>query len=984
MKKILLFYLILPSLFIHGQTQIRGRVISESNEPLPGASVLVKGTGEGTITNFDGYYTINVSESDAILVFSYVGYNTEEIQVGDKTKINIQLLPNLKNLDEVVVVGYGTQKKSDLVSSVAVISVEDATKVPTTNVAEMLRGKSAGIQVTLEDARPGGESSILIRGKNSILGENDPLFIVDGAPYDNINAINSEDIESLEVLKDAAAQAIYGARASNGVILVTTKRGTTDKFTATYHGFYGKQWVTKNFELYNGDEWAQLRREAYRTDNNNEYEDDSFVFTPTQLEVLESGEWVDWEDVVMQPAKQQNHTLTLSGGSEKTKLYSSFGYLDQEGMIPGSGYKRGTARLNIDQKVNDRLRFGSNIYLLSDRQDHETGTYINFITLPPLAEVYDDDGELAQYPSDALTFTNPLWDIRESTDIRNSNEYSFTLFGEIEILSGLKYKLNAFYNQRNRKWSAYKSTLHSRASSVDGKATLYSENKSEYLVENILTYDKDINADFHFDITLMQSANKRTFVSDYTYATGFPNDILGYDAIASASTILPVEREAWERTLLSYMGRFRLNAFNRYLFTLTERADGSSVFATDNKWAYFPSVAFGWKLHREAFMEPLHFINELKLRASYGSIGNEAINTYQTLGLASEANYVFGDETASGYLPGESLFNPDLKWETSTTFNIGTDFGLINNLFVGSFEFYSTKTTDLLVERTTPGGTGYTKMISNIGETQNRGIELSLTSNIIRKTNYDWSVTLNYSKNKNQIKKLFGEVDSVGNPINDLTNSWFIGEPIDVIFTYQADGIWQESDDIANSHMPNAEPGRIRVADVNNDGEIDADDRVVIHRTPKWIGSLSTNIRIYNFEIYADLYTVQGPKRVNPFLYNYNYGGTLQGTLNGIKVDYWTPENPSTTYPRPRNSLPDAYFYSAAVKDASYVRLRTLSVSYRFPKKIIEPVRIADLTLYATFTNPITWTDYLSYSPENDANDYPDSKSYIIGVKITL
>jgi len=888
-------------------------------------------------------------------------------------------------LDVVVVVGYGVQKRSDITGSVSTIEVTDAKALPTTNVAEMLRGKSAGVQVTLNDPRPGGNSNILMRGVNSFLGGNSPLIVLDGVPIENINTISPENIESIEILKDASAQAIYGARASNGVILVTTKRGAEGRLQASYHGYYGEQWLTNNFDLYSGEEWIQLRREAYRTANNGEWEVDEVVFSPHQLDLLENDQFVDWEDAVMQRATQQSHSLTLQGGNDKISYFSGFGYYDEGGLIPSSGYKRGTARLNLDYKVNDRISFGTNIFLMTDNQDIETQG-LNFVMLPPLATAYDEDGNLVRYPLGPTETTHsPLWNIRESNQDLKSNEYRFNFFSDIKLFDNLTYRLNSSMLRGNSNGGSYRTSLHSSAFDVGGEARLSSSESEEFLIENILVFDQEFNDNHRFDFTAMQSVNERKYSWSRTTATGFPNDLLGYNGIESATEILPVERVAWERRLLSFMGRFRYYLSNKYLLTVTGRADGSSVFAAGNKWAFFPSAAFAWKAHLEPFMENLDFVNELKFRLSYGSIGNEAIAPYQTKGLASARNYIFGDVSYGGYGPGSALYNPDLKWETSTTFNGGVDFGFLGNLLVGTLEIYNTQTTDLLVDRTTPGSTGYKSIISNIGRVENKGVELSLTANAVNKKNFNWSVSTIFSRNRNKILELFGEVDEDGNLLDDISRKRFIGEPINVIHQYQFDGIWQYADTtiIPGSHMPDTEPGRIRVANINGDTTITTEDKIIIHRDPKWYGSISSRMMFHGFELFWDFYIVQGATRTNSYLADYNSGGTLHGNLNGIKVDYWTPENPSNEFPRPNNAQADPYLWAGAVRDASYVRLRTLSLAYHFPGKWVQRVKLSNLTVYGTFTNLITWTNFKSYSPETTVGQYPDGKSFIFGIKIT-
>lgn len=981
-KYALILLILLHFSGIFGQSKVTGVVSDKNGNPLPFATVSEVGTTNGVAADIEGKYSITLTDDNSDLLFSYIGFTTQTIPFSGNSTINVTLVESSLTLDDVVVVGYGVQKKSDITGSVAIIEVEDAKAVPTTNVAEMLRGKSAGVQVTLTDPSPGGTSSILIRGQNSLLGGNEPLFIVDGIPVDHINSISSEDVESIEILKDASAQAIYGARASNGVVLVTTKRGEKGKFKVSYHGYYGEQKLTKNFDLYSGEEWATLRREAFRSDNSNgEFEPEDFVFTPLQLEVLESGEFVDWEDEVMQNATQQSHSLSLSGGNDMSSFFASFGYFDQSGIVPGSAYKRGNTRINMDQKVSDRFSFGVNIHLLTDKKDVRSNS-LKFITLPPLAKVRDENGELVQYPTGEPNTTNPLWNIRESTNELFANEYQFTLFGEYKIFDNFKYKLNSYISRRNTSGGSYQTSLHSSAFATEGKATVYADSRDEYLIENIFTYDYNINNRNRFDLTFMQSVNERKFSSSKTTATGFPNDLLGYNGIESASEILPVERTAWQRRLLSFMGRGRYYLNDKYLLTLTGRTDGSSVFAPGNKWGFFPSAALAWKAHLEPFIHNLGFVNEMKVRLSYGSIGNEAIRPYQTLGLASAENYLFGTVTAGGYQAGSSLFNPDLKWETSTTLNMGLDYGLFNNFLVGNLEIYNTETTDLLVDRTTPGGTGYSSIISNIGRVQNRGIELAVTANVLSKRELNWSIASAFSKNKNEILELFGELDDMGNPLDDISRNRFIGQPINVIFQYDFDGIWLTEEEIADSHMPDARPGDIRVKDTNGDGISNTEDRVILHKDPDWYGSLSSRLNYKGFEIFTDLYMVMGAIRTNSYLAGFNEGGTLQGVLNGIKVDYWLPDNPGGTAPRPRRSETPLHIWAFAVDDASYLRLRTLSLAYHFPKKWLKKIRLADVTIYGTGTNLMTWTDYKSYSPELNVGAYPDSKSFIFGIKI--
>lgn len=974
------------------QKTITGTVFSsEDNTPLPGASVVEKGTNNGTSTDFDGNFSLTVKEDATTLVISYVGYNTQEVAItNDPITVILQLGSNA--LDEVVVVGYGTIKKSDIISSVASVDVEKALAIPTSNINEMIRGRAAGVQVTVGSLRPGGTSDVVIRGTNSLAANNSPIYIVDGVPRDDIEDIDPEHITSIEILKDASAQAIYGARASNGVILVTTKRGALGKMNINYHGYFTTQSISKNFDLYGGNEFAQLKREAFRTDNaNDEYEADDFVFTPEELEALDNQEFVNWEDEVIKDASISSNTLSISGGSEKTKVFSSIGFFNQNGIIPSSGFKRGTFRLNLDQTLNDKLAVAFNVALTSSEQDKESSS-LNLITLSPLGKAYEDDGSLVRYPTGSASYTSPLWNIRESDNDIKTNTYNLGLILNWNIANHFSYSLNSSVGRRNIDEGLYYSSLHSSGFAVQGLARITNSLRENFLIENIFKYENLFNDVHGLDITFVQSIDERKFSTTSTSAQGFSNDILGYNGIGSALDVLPVSRYAEERKLLSFVGRARYNFKDKYLFTLTARADGSSVFAEGDKWGFFPSAGFAWKMHNEDFLNDVESVDELKFRVSYGSIGNEAIAPYQTLGTASEYLYVFGGNSQSGYLPSSVLPNPNLKWETTTSFNIGLDFMFFDNILAGSVEYYNTKTKDLLVQRSVSGITGYTSTFANAGEVQNNGFELLLTGNIIRKDDLRWSVTAIYSNNNNNINDLYGN-DENGVPIDDEGRGYFVGQPTRVIYQYEFDGIWQEGEDYANSPQANPEstntqtdlgPGFIRIKDINEDGKITPEDRVFTNPNPDWFGSISTNFSFMGFELFADFYMVQGATKVNPYLADFNAGGTLQGVLNGIEVPYYTPENPSTSYPRPRASKSDSYLWSLAVKDASYVRLRTLSLAYNLPQSLMEKIRIQNIKLYATANNLFTITDYKSYSPEINNDGYPDAKAFTLGLNVNF
>ena len=985
----LTWIVLLCTAYGYSQTKTVTGTVSDNMGPMPGVNVLVKGTTNGVVTDFDGEFTIDDVSNDDTLVFSYIGFVSQEVPVGTQTEINITLSEDTQALDEVVVVGYGTQKKSNVIGSVTSVEVEEATNVPTTNVSEMLRGRAAGVQVNLGDARPGGNSNIVIRGNVSVApGGNSPLIIVDGLPFDNLNDVAPDDIANIEILKDASSTAIYGSRASNGVILVTTKRGKVGKATVNYHGYTTVQTLTKNFNQYTGSQFIDLRREANRNRFTGDYLSDENIFTPFELEAIENQNFVDWEDLVLRDAVIQSHALSFSAGSEKTKVFSSVNYFSQEGIIPNSGFDRGTFKLNLEQKISDKLTFLGIINYQNAKQDRETGG-INFTTITPLAQPYTADGELQKfYLGPSNTSVNPLWDQRESVDETKINLTDVNLSLIYDIAPNLSYTLKTFLRNRNTNQGVYRSSLHSAGDEgIDGLGVLSNTLFKQVLVENILNYTPQINDKHSLDLTAVQAFDERR--TEYTQLdkSGFTNDALGFNG--NATELLNNVRDVSQRRLLSFLGRVRYGYMDKYLLEATARADGASVFAENNKWGFFPAVSLAWKMHMEPFMQDIDAINEMKFRVSYGATGNQGINPLESLGVADDLPYVFGDETVAGATASSRLPNPDLKWETTTTLNAGVDFRLFNNLFQGTLEYYKANTTDLLLDRAIAGTTGFNVIRFNSGEIQNQGIEASLTSNIIRKEDFSWSLGLVFSRNRNEVISLTGELDDEGNPI-DITDAnsgrrLSVGQSINNIWLPKYDGIYQEGDDIAGSGNPLAQPGDVRVIDQDGNGQIDNRDNVFINTDPDWHGSITNTITYKNFDLFADIYIVQNATRLNPVLAN---GELWKGAINGIRTKYYTPEYPSTEYPRPK---PDTHLhlFPFAVRDASYVRLRTLTLGYNIPSDTFSKIGLQSAKIYLTGTNLFTFTDFKSYSPEqtplnNDQNGsaFPETRNITLGVKL--
>lgn len=994
-------FLLCSSYNVMAQKTITGSVLSENDgSPLIGATIIEKGTSNGVSTDFDGKYSITIREASSTLLVSYVGFKTKEVLVKGNV-LEILLSEDASLLNEVVVVGYGTEKKSDLVNAVAVTDISKAILSPTSDVNEMLRGRIAGLQVNVGGGtlRPGGTSDIIFRGNSSIEGNVSAIYVVDGIIRDGgIEDIDSDDIESIEFLKDASAQAIYGSRGANGVVLITTKRGKNSKMQVSYHGFTTTKSIERNFDVYSGQEFAQLRREAVRSTNaDDSYTDDSIIFSALDLESIENNQFVDWEDELVRNGTVNSQSLSISGGTEMTKVFGSANYFQEDGIIPTSKYIRKTLRLNIDQKINNKFSVNFDLNFLND--DIDRAANVNVITFSPLGRAYDDFGNLTQFPSgEELSAINPIWNLREQNNEEKGNDFVVNVTPSWQITKNLQYQLKTNLTRRNSERGQYQSSLSSAGDDVDGIARIENQLRESYLIENILTWDKAFNDDHKLNLTLVQAAQEDKFSRTFTQAEGFTNESLGYNGITNAIGNVFVERDQIQERLTSGMVRARYNLFDKYLFNATFRADAASANSDDNKWGYSGGGSFAWKIHKENFLKRVDAIKELKLRVSYGSLLNKPRLPFRSLFTAEGQNYIFDGESASGYSPSTILPNPNYKFERVTTTNIGLDFSLFNRILEGNANWHDKRTTDLFIRRPVPAISGYTSTYDNGGELQNTGLELSLTANIINNDSFKWSVSTNWSNNKNKILELYN--DGQGNPVlEDDQFNYFVGQAAGAIRHYQFAGIWQEGEDFANAPQANPDsafpqadlrPGDIKVADVNGDGKIDQDDRVFTDPNPDWFGSFSTNLAYKGFDLFVDFYVVEGATKVNPFLSDFNNGGTLQGKVNGVKVDYYTPENPSTTFPRPNFDATPLYLNSLAVKDASYVRLRTVSLGYTLSEKVTSQIGLDQVRFYITGTNLFTETDYIGYSPEvnirntfsNADTGYPDATSFTFGIRL--
>jgi len=981
---------------------IKGRVLNSEGQPLKGVSVFLKGSsGAGTTTDDNGNFQLTVPDNATTLVFSYVGMEEQEVSIAGKTSVTVTMKLKIQTQEEIIVVGYGTQRKSDVVSSVVSVKAADLVKVPSSDIGEMLRGKATGVLVTTADASPGSSSNILIRGKRSINGGNSPLVIVDGVQVTDINQVNAYDIANMEILKDAAAQAIYGARASNGVILITTKRGKTGKPQVNYNAYYGVQTIEKHFETYNGQEFADYKREAFRANggNNGVFLPDNQVFTAAELQTIQSGDYINWEDKILRLAQMTNQNVSIQSGTENTKIFSSFNYLGQQGVVKGTKFNRGIIRLNLDQKITNWLKVGVNSsWQISEKDnpgisqvtnDPQASMLVRTITTSPLGQVYNADGTLKLHPSGVQDSFNPLLDLQEITNNTKENRSIMNIFLDLNPFEGLHYRMNASRTSLNRKIYNFNSSQSLPGILAGGFGTgsiNYIDNTDNQL-ENIVNYKPNLGkGDHNLDITIVQSILNRRATSFVNTSNKIPSDEIGIYYLAAGANQPTIV--ASERYLLSYAGRVDYNFKGKYYLEASIRADGSSVFGANNKWGYFPAAGVRWNVYREDFLARSKVVSLLNLRLTYGSVGNEGISPYQSLNTVSPYNYIFGGVVSSGLLPGPSLPNPSLKWETTTTFNGAIDYGFFKNRINGSLEFYNTETKDLLVSRAIVQVTGYSSSITNVGQIQNRGIEFSLNADIIKKGDFNLSAGFMFNRNRNKIIHLYGEdKDGDGKEDNDIANRWFIGQPIDVYYDYLMVGIFSTQEQINASNTPAAKFGDIQVWDRDKgDGALNGNDRVITKRDPKWYGTFNLKMEYKGFDLSAVLYTVQGVTKFNTFLVDYWTGGNPRGILNGIKQDYWTPEHTTGTRPRPWEGggrrFMDQGNVTAGLQDASFVRLQNLTVGYNFNQALLNKLKIGSCRIYATGQNLFTSTKFQAFDPENDARSYPSAIIVTGGVQV--
>jgi TonB-linked SusC/RagA family outer membrane protein len=970
---------------------ISGKVTDKNGEPLIGVSVKVKGTTVGTITDLDGKFSLNNIAPSTVLVFSYIGMNSLELNVGGKTSFNVKLEDNSVNMNEVIVVGYGTQKKSDITGSVTSVSKDRFSQIPVTNAMTAIEGAVAGVTITNTSSVPGSAPSVQIRGVNSINASTNPLIIVDGIPFEgNISYINPNDIESMEILKDASAVAIYGTRGANGVILITTKKGVAGKPVIQYSAYGGVESIAHVLTPRNGAEYVQKYADYLSQTNQTQTSP-----VPNLYEVANynAGKTTDWIKQASQQGIIQDHNLSISGGAENVKYYISGDYLNEKGVVKGYNYQRAGLRSNLETNVTDYLTTGVSLFLVSNNYDGNKVNLLNASAMSPYGQLMNaTTGKYQIYPMfPELLYTNPLiGTYNDSKDERVNVNTNFFAELKPKFIPGLKYRLNASYNYNPTTASSY---VGRDGNDNSGTASITDTKTTLYVIENILSYTKDWQK-HHFDFTGLYSSQKNNYTSVTAGAVGFINDIVTVNNLSAGAKQTSGSYQS-SYTMLSQMGRLNYSYDSRYLITLTARRDGYSAFGSNtNKYATFPSIALGWNMSNENFMGGTKdFLDQLKIRASYGKSGNMAIGVNQTSLVDNTVSYPFNGASNVTVI-ANILGNPNLHWETTKGLNAGVDFSFMNARISGSVDVYDNRTTDLLLKRNLPLVTGYSNVWDNIGIVGNKGIDISLKTVNIKSKDFKWSTNWNFSTNKNEIIDLYGDKKS------DIGNRWFIGKPLGAIYDYKMIGVWQTGD--ADLAKYGAKPGDLKFQDINSDGKIDANNDKVYQGTtqPKWIGGITNTFDYKNIHLSIFIQTSQGSLKNNIDL---NYADEQGRRNTPAEIGYWTPTNMNNTRAALSYNNTLGYGYP---RDNSFTRIKDVTLSYVFSPKTLEHTFLRSLTIYASGRNLYTFTNWVGWDPEDTytgrgisynstnngpnngtiswTNNYPSVRSVVFGINVAL
>ena len=990
------------------QIRITGRVVDANNNPMPGVNIVEKGTTNGAVTAADGTYSMTVASTSSVLTFTFIGYEPMEVTVGNQTTLTVTLTERLTGLEEVVVIGYGTQRKEAVTGSVASIGGDAIRDIPSHNFTQSVQGRLPGVELTQTSTRPGSTLQIRIRGARSLTATNDPLVVLDGIPFiGSLNEINNDDIKSIDILKDASATAIYGSRGANGVILITTKRG--DKGQKAKVTYSGRQSINKIFAPYpmmDGPEFVALRAARGQYTNG-----------PDELDNVNT----NWQDLFFRDGFQTSHEIGLSGGTANGSYNFGLGYLKDQGVIPTNGFTRYTLRSSIDQEVGKYFLFGFNSnsnYNLTE--GNQVGLY-GVLSLSPISDPYNTDGTLKRVIRMTLdnqfNYTRSIVEDLKDQWLSQSRGYSTynSMYGEVKIpwIKGLKYRLTLgidFLQNNNGSYTA--EGVGSENATTISTASISNSHTYHWNIQNLLSYDHLFGGKHQVNAVALYEADQYTNFNSGTAAKGIPSSAFQFYSLGQSLGEITTNSGGYSQNgLISYMGRVMYEYNNRYMLTANIRADASSVLASGHQWHTYPAISVGWNIRNESFMQNISVIDRLKIRAGYGQTSNQAVAAYSTLGRLNSRDYNFGNTTyATGYYVTQ-LPNPNLGWEYSETWNVGLDFAILKSRLSGTIEYYISNTKDLLLNLGLPRTSGVSSYTANIGETQNKGIEITLRGTILDNlSGWTWDAGINLYRNKNELVAL------ASGQTRDEGNNWFVGHNINAIYDYEYIGLWQADDPYLSILEPGGNVGMIKVkytGDFNPDGtpvrQIGSADRQIMDVDPDLQGGFDSRVSYKGFDL--------------SFIGGFQIGGMLVSTLNGpssylnlltgrrgnIKVDYWTSDNTDAKYPAPNGVIVadnPKYLSTMQYFSGSYLKMRTISLGYDLNQSLI---KIPDLRMrvYFTVQNPFVlfseFTKEMGMDPETNSYgnqnvatggvnsriltvgfNAPSTRNYVIGVNLTF
>jgi TonB-linked SusC/RagA family outer membrane protein len=1043
MKKKLNIHILLFLLFITAgiqaqnttpliQSKLDGTVVDDiTNQPIIGASVTIKGTTHGVVTDAEGKFYFQTGQKfPYTLIVTYIGYKKIEVIV-EKNPVIINLKEERQELDELVVVGYGTQKRKDITGSVSSVPKANLSQV-TSSADNLLRGAVSGVVVTQSSGRPGASSSVRIRGGNSITAGNEPLYVVDGiliyndnnnsgagvtyagASVNVLSTINPADIESIEVLKDASATAIYGSRGANGVVIITTKKGTKGQDNISYQGYFGFQNISKKLRLMNASEWASLRNDVQANIGQ------APSFSPSQIEALKTSGNYDWQSAAfITAAPVQSHNLSFSGGDEKSRYAVSAGYFDQDGIVLGSDFKRISLRVNYERNYSQKFKFGVNANYTNSIANgvgtnggaaagRNPNPLVSVLLTAPVVPIKNADGSYNVTNNPYATsvngyISNAINDLDNTTNETKLNRILTSLFGEYKFNKELTAKVAVSGDVLNTKQNYYAPSNTTTGAGTKGLASIGERSVGSVLNENTLNYNTHFGENHKFSAlggyTLQYTKGEVVNAGAQT----FVNDANTYNAIQDGVPVKPYS-DAYESVLKSWLARVNYSYKGKYNFTLSGRADGSSRFGSESLWGYFPSAGFSWNITDEEFANNIKGVTEAKLRITAGTTGNQEIGNYLPLASMGSVNYSFGGTLYTGLAPTR-LANPDLKWEKTNQYNVGLDLSLLDRKINFVFDVYYKKTKDLLINVPVPLSSGYATVLQNIGGVENKGFEVGLTTENIKTENFAWNSNIVFSLNRNKVTEIGNGVNEFfpvvpnGSLLQQQPVIVKVGLPLGSFWGYKTNGIFQTQEEVNTqpkiNSLANTKVGDRKYVDTNGDGVITALDKGNLGTSqPKFVGSFSNTISYNDFDLNFSFQGAYGGKifnALNQQLEISTLGTNAASTLN----DRWTPTNPSNEIPR-ASSSPLGIVSERYVEDASFLRLKLITLGYTLPKSVSKKLGTKSVKIYISAENLITWTKYTGYDPEVssyeqnnlypgiDFGSYPNSKTFISGLNVTF